>query len=507
MTDFPSKATIQTDPKTSATHKTDLGNWIDATRELLGASAEESLTISSGQVTPTVAICGIRTEASATTDDLTNILTTNHPDGRLILIYASTPSEDVVVKHAAGGAGEINLVDLSDFTMDDFRKYLLLQRRGTEWSEVFRSYGNDGAAARLFFGVTLWGQATNPGGAGDRLQTLQVDEAGTDVELVGPISGYRNRVVNGDVSIWQNGGGPFTAVGYCADQFYIESEGTNGVASVSRIEPSPGFHEDARYKLEWDQTTGADAGSNPSLLAIIEDVRTLQGQEAVLSCWAEDMDGSGFNVTVELLRDFGSGGSAREALAATLGTLAVPDAYGRTQITFTMPGSLGGKTIGAGNFIAVRFKFAPVSTFRLQMTNLQLERGPKATVFEATPKADQERRCSRYFVKSQSEGVLPGTTETHPTHPGALVMFTDGGGQLYRDLRFPVEMFLDPTVTVYNPETGTTGQAARVEGNGTGNAAITVENKNRKAAMLKATSVGGNLIYRAHYAADARVTI
>lgn len=127
------------------------------------ASAEVQLTISSGTVTPATRDQGsikVETEAAAASDDLANIAQTNVGEGSLLLLRAHDAAHTVVVKHAAGGAGQIYLQYNADFSLTDTDMWLLLKRVGSNWEEVFRSYGNDTAAARAALGVTatdVWG--------------------------------------------------------------------------------------------------------------------------------------------------------------------------------------------------------------------------------------------------------------------------------------------------------------------------------------------------------------
>jgi hypothetical protein len=127
--------------------------FLAATKELLGAAAETELTLATGSVVPTAGIHSIDTEVDAATDDLTNITQTNHPDGRLLLIHAVNDARTVVVKHAAGGTGQVFLADDADFSLDQSDKWLLLKRTGTTWEEIFRSYGSDLAASRMSLGL------------------------------------------------------------------------------------------------------------------------------------------------------------------------------------------------------------------------------------------------------------------------------------------------------------------------------------------------------------------
>lgn len=107
--------------------------------EGIGHSAISTLTIAAGLITPTAAIHAVDTEAAAATDDLTNIVTTNHPEGRIIAIRAANAGRAVVVRHLFGGAGEISLVHGASLTLAT-NEFLFLIRVGTRWEQVLR-YG------------------------------------------------------------------------------------------------------------------------------------------------------------------------------------------------------------------------------------------------------------------------------------------------------------------------------------------------------------------------------
>lgn len=124
-----------------------LRDWLSQ----LPAAPEVQLTIAGGTITPATRDQGsvkIETEAAAATDDLANIAQTNIQDGQLLLVRASVAGHTVVVKHAAGGAGQIKLKHNADWSLNATDKWLLLKRIGTDWQEILRSYGNDTAAER-----------------------------------------------------------------------------------------------------------------------------------------------------------------------------------------------------------------------------------------------------------------------------------------------------------------------------------------------------------------------
>ena len=111
----------------------------DVLAELLGGSAASMLTIASGVIVPTIGIHTIETEAGAASDYLTNITTTNTPDGRLLLLSAYHTDHTVVVRDAAGGAGQIHMLNNADVSLIATLKWILLIRSGADWYEIISS--------------------------------------------------------------------------------------------------------------------------------------------------------------------------------------------------------------------------------------------------------------------------------------------------------------------------------------------------------------------------------
>lgn len=114
-----------------------------ATKQIPGAGVPETtLTIASGSVTPSgggPGIFSIDTEAAAASDDLTNIIQTNIPDGSFLLLRCANAARVVTVKHAAGGSGQVSLRSSADLALNITTNWLMLKRTGTLWEEVLRS--------------------------------------------------------------------------------------------------------------------------------------------------------------------------------------------------------------------------------------------------------------------------------------------------------------------------------------------------------------------------------
>ncbi len=154
MTTLPVAGFFSDSARINSEAKTAWDDLLKVHRELQGGSARTELTIAAGSITPTGGIHTVDTEADAATDILDNIVQTNHPNGRLLIISTEDEARDVTVTNAAGGAGQIFLNGApGDFAMISTTMRLILQRSGTSWLEIGRFYGSQFAAERARLGL------------------------------------------------------------------------------------------------------------------------------------------------------------------------------------------------------------------------------------------------------------------------------------------------------------------------------------------------------------------
>ncbi len=142
MSTLPAANYLTDNARTEGEFKAGLEAMLAATKQIPGAGvAELAITIAGGSITPAGSggVLVIDTESSAASDDLTNIVQTNYPDSSMILLRNANAARFVVLKHAATGAGQIMLHHSVDYTLDDTKAWILLQRRGSDWHEVVRS--------------------------------------------------------------------------------------------------------------------------------------------------------------------------------------------------------------------------------------------------------------------------------------------------------------------------------------------------------------------------------
>jgi len=103
------------------------------------------------------------------------------------------------------------------------------------------------------------------------------------------------------------------------------------------------------------------------------------------------------------------------------------------------------------------------------ITGVQLEVGSSATGFEYRQVTQELSLCQRYFYKTYNQSVVPASNSAAGGQAGALMLYIPATGNTVRNtMFFKTTMRTTPTITTYNPETGTAGYAA-YEGSGASN--------------------------------------
>ena len=239
-------------------------------------------------------------------------------------------------------------------------------------------------------------------GAAD-IRTLG-DAIDTSVWNVGFGQAGKNKIINGNFSIWQRGTsfsfGATTT--FTADRF--AGYGFSGTQTVSRQTFTPGAAPVAGYEGAYFLRTSCTNTQN-LIEQKIEDVQTFAGQTMTVSFWAKSA--SATTVTVAGEQNFGSGGSASVNL--TSGTASVTTSWARYSVTFTVP-SISGKTIGTSSYL--RFSFASTTlSNNLDFWGIQAEYGSTATPFQTATGTIQGElaACQRYYYKAVDTSSSFGT--------------------------------------------------------------------------------------------------
>jgi len=161
MTTFTAANYLQDGARTVAEMKTAFEQNLAATKEVLGAGPEVTLTISGTSLTPAAGVTpwiNVATPGGAASANLTNIVPTNMKDGAWVALKIANAGQLVVLKQAAGGSGQLNMVNAADLTLADLSMTAIFRQAGGQWWEITRSYGTQGAAFRTFYGTAGLGQ-------------------------------------------------------------------------------------------------------------------------------------------------------------------------------------------------------------------------------------------------------------------------------------------------------------------------------------------------------------
>jgi hypothetical protein len=328
-----------------------------------------------------------------------------------------------------------------------------------------------------------------------------------------PAVGYRNRIINGDVRIWQRatsfsvGSTSFT---YTADRFKAFSINTSTTVSRSTSVPN-GF----QYSYQLQRPNG-NTGTNPLLVTqIIETANCydLAGQPVTLSFWVKKgANYSGTNLTVTVntgtVADEGGNPFAFTGLATAINDSGYAPTTTWSKVTFT--GTVASNVLEA----AVAIQFVGTGTAgaddSIYITGVQLEIGSTATEFERRPIGTELALCQRYYDKSYSMDVAPNTV----TKAGLLLFSTEsyvGGWYMGgASIRFSAEMRRVPDFT-YIDSDGTAGRVnAFYNGatNGGANPPFTFYVSKKSVAISQTgINVGGSAgsPLLAHYTANAEL--
>ena len=108
----------------------------------------------------------------------------------------------------------------------------------------------------------------------------------------------------------------------------------------------------------------------------------------------------------------------------------------------------------AGNYAVTSgaFNWIGTSGATFYITGVQLEVGTKATPYEMQIYSDQLAQCQRYYWKTYNQGTVPGAASSTATYRTRAYV----GSYAAAVVQFPVLMRTTPTVTLYNPFTGST---------------------------------------------------
>jgi hypothetical protein len=255
----------------------------------------------------------------------------------------------------------------------------------------------------------------------------------------------RNLIRNGDMTVHQRGNGPWTANDdVMADGYKLLR--TNGTHSAiwTYLVPTA---VSGRYGLQITTSGHTGNSTDQTLISIpVEDAGTLSGKVATLSFVAYAAAGTP-KINVNLRQMFGTGGSPSTAVNVNVGQVTLSTTPTRYSVTFTVP-SVAGMAYGTnGNdYLDIRLWLSAGSFWAfgggigaqnatITLTEVQLEEGNLATVFDRLSQQQQLAWCQRYYWRR-----TVGASNAVAGWGGAA-----SSTSAYIELKWPVPMRVAPT--------------------------------------------------------------
>ena len=290
---------------------------------------------------------------------------------------------------------------------------------------------------------------TNIGNTGDANIVLG-DSGDTQVQSLnsGPLSGFRNQIINGGTYIWQRGtsAGPVAGGGYSADHVFI-SDGVTWTRA-----PSASFAPGLEFGLRFSGGANCYAAFPVELLRVGYPNQFANGTQWTFSYYAD-------RGTDHSPRVYFSDGPV-PANAVDVFPTAAPTSLGgnRYSVTFTVASA------PAGSNTCLVARVLNTTGAQLEITGIQLEPGPVATPFEHRPIGTELALCQRYFEASGTPGssrvarwiAISDGNGVAPTFRSGTVMF------------FQTAKRVTPTMTYFSYN-GTSGAVSATSGSSTTN--------------------------------------
>lgn len=295
----------------------------------------------------------------------------------------------------------------------------------------------------------------------------------------------KNLIIGGDFSLnpWQRGTSFAAGLSgiYSADRFVNNYTGTTAVVTITKAADAPTVAEASyftshSFKVDCTTADAAVAAGDLSYLAYhIEgyDFAPIAQRIFTLSFWVKATK------TGVHCASFQNSAADRSYVAEY--TIDVTNTWEKKTITVAASPSAGTWDYTNGRGLSINFGLIVGTTFHttkdawqtgsflgtssivndldnvannFQIALVQVEAGSGATSFEIRSREQELALCQRYYQKSFTQGVNPGTADIN----GSLYMFNLSTTKTQGTARFPVDMRTIPTVAVYSPATGTAGQ-------------------------------------------------
>jgi hypothetical protein len=267
----------------------------------------------------------------------------------------------------------------------------------------------------------------------------------------GQYAAGKNKVLNGDFSIWQRGTSFTTSAGvttFTADRWRSVMPSS---ATLSRQTFTAGTAPVSGYEGQYYfNATITSSAQNYEHGQFIENARTFAGQTVTLSFWARSTVGAQ-PLNVAMYQNFGTGGSPSSlvSISATSGTtpFTPTSSWIRYVYTFDVP-SVSGKTFGTNNdsylWIRIGQYTTTATNTSLDYWGVQLEAGSTVTAFQTATgnPASELAACQRYYFRMDGAGAADS--------PKTVVGFSVATTTSRIVIPLPVTLRVKPSSLDYN---------------------------------------------------------
>lgn len=287
---------------------------------------------------------------------------------------------------------------------------------------------------------------------------------------------YDNLVPNGSFAIWQRQITGLTASGLntystpFADRWFVVKNNPTGLtANLSRqdfasdqvsVPGSPLYY--TNVNTQFSGITGLE--NRLRLENVQKEARLLQNQQTTISFWAKStVSGSTLDVIYNRYKDSYANSSAVETDLNSRVRVSTPSGITLTtswqEYVYSFTPTVAGFTLGAtgSGWFAVGFEF-PSSTATVSLAQVKLESGDSVSPAIYMPPEKELERCKPYYLRTYDWDQTTGFTGTSRLNEEYVQL---GNLQTQKNylVKFPVETVEDPTVYLYSPSTGQTGDA------------------------------------------------
>lgn len=284
--------------------------------------------------------------------------------------------------------------------------------------------------------------------------TLAKAGANSDITSLSALTeptGFRNKVINGDMRIAQRGTtyAITTSVTYGSLDRWFAIQTSSATATLSQVAGTDGFYSMAKLS----RNVGATTTTAIQMGQTFESTNSvaLQGKTVTLSFYAKagtNFSAASSNINVQIMTGTGTDQSASSMISGTWTGYAAANStitISTTLTKYSFTTTLAANITQAG----INFYFSPVGTAgaddAVYITGVQLEVGSVATPFEQRPYGTELALCKRYGRALRSEQLGFAITGGQNVYGGAWV--------------FDVEMRTTPTLSSGAYFTVSTGSA------------------------------------------------